>query len=90
MDGTFQLPSQEPWTLVYGNELYCEVPRTVHYVAESCGTKVGFGWLRVSEIWKPHIRFQSFFFSGELYGNQLELMSLVENCGIPKFEVDPF
>lgn len=32
--------SKEPWTLVYGSELYCEVPRTVHYVADSCGTKV--------------------------------------------------
>lgn len=32
--------SKEPWTLVYGNELYCEVPRTVRYVAESCATKV--------------------------------------------------
>lgn len=32
--------SKEPWTLVHGNELYCEVPRTAHYVADSCGTKV--------------------------------------------------
>ena len=55
-EGTEQL-DQEPWTLVYGSELYCEVPRTVHYVADSCGTKVG--KTGKPQIWKPQIRFQS-------------------------------
>ncbi|CAK9041075.1 unnamed protein product [Durusdinium trenchii] len=32
-----QADAKKPWILVHGNELYCEVPRTLHYIADSSG-----------------------------------------------------
>ena len=78
LEGTEQW-DQEPWTLVYGSELYCEVPRTVHYVADSCGTKVGFGEAPNLEAPNP---VSILIFSGELmnYSNKLQSLMSFSMC----------
>lgn len=68
---------QEPWTLVYGSEVYCEVPRTVHYVADSCGTKVG--KTGKPQILKPQIRLQSSSFQ-ENYSSKLQSLMSFNMC----------